>query len=77
MDGDCEAAWVSVCPFVRCDSSGLTSSLRKIVHSEDIEHTLRNLDEEAWPKLVAQAGLTIVEVKEVKTLGLYYYLGKA
>ena len=47
------------------------------MHSEDIEHTLRNLDEEAWPKLVAQAGLTIAEVKEVKTLGLYYYLKKA
>ena len=47
------------------------------MHSEDMEHTLRNLDEEAWRGLVAQAGLTIVEVTEVKTMGLYYYLKKA
>ncbi|KAL8791010.1 MAG: hypothetical protein Q9195_006084 [Heterodermia aff. obscurata] len=49
----------------------------KIVHSEDIEHTLRNLDEEVWSKLGAQEGLTITKVRKVKTLRLYYYLEKA
>lgn len=46
------------------------------VHTEQIEHTLVNLDEENWSDLVKRAGLQIRRVQEVEGMGLFYYLQK-
>lgn len=46
------------------------------VHTEKIEHTLMNLNEEAWPQLVQKAGLRISHQKELGSLGIFYYLQK-
>ena len=55
-----------------------TISVRKTengeeLHSEQIEHTLLNLDEDKWPSLVKQAGLQISRVQELPEWGLIYY----
>lgn len=46
------------------------------LHSEQIEHTLLNLDEDKWPSLVKRAGLQISRVQELPGWGLFYYLQK-
>ncbi|MCJ1423156.1 hypothetical protein MMC29_001037 [Sticta canariensis] len=46
------------------------------LHSEQIEHTLLNLDEDKWPSLVKQAGLQISRVQELPGWGLIYFLQK-
>lgn len=46
------------------------------LHTEQIDHTLMNLDEENWPRLVKRAGLQISRVQEVEGMGLFYYLKK-
>ncbi|MCJ1453151.1 hypothetical protein MMC28_003496 [Mycoblastus sanguinarius] len=47
------------------------------VWREKVDHLLMNLDEERWPGLVREAGLSIEREEELEGMGVFFFLKKA